>query len=79
MENLWVTKILNFYVAKNPSTVKNLWETLDAVLAFYAIGYAYVVKVWVYYPIGFPHIGKHMGTNTTQCTIGFPEVKIAFP
>ena len=28
-------------------------------------------------PIGFPYIGKHMGTNTTQCTIGFPEVKIA--
>ena len=27
-------------------------------------------------PIGFPHIGKHMGTNTTQCTIGFPEVKL---
>ena len=25
-------------------------------------------------PIGFPHIGKHMGTNTTQCTIGFPEL-----
>ena len=29
-------------------------------------------------PIGFPYIGKHMGrTNTNQCTIGFPEVKIA--
>ena len=27
--------------------------------------------------IGFPYVGKHMGTNTTQCTIGFPEVKIA--
>ena len=26
---------------------------------------------------GFPYIGKHMGTNTTQCTIGFPEIKIA--
>ena len=24
---------------KNPSTVDNLWETLDAVLVFYAIGY----------------------------------------
>ena len=30
-------------------------------------------------PTGFPHIGKDMGTNTTQCTIGFPEVKIALP
>ena len=30
-------------------------------------------------PIGFPHIGKHMGTKTTQCTIGFSEVKIALP
>ena len=28
-------------------------------------------------PIGFPYIGKHMGTNTTQCNIGFPEDKIA--
>ena len=30
-------------------------------------------------PIGFLHIGKHMGTNTIQGTIGFPEVKIALP
>ena len=30
-------------------------------------------------PIGFPHLGKHMGTNTTQYTIGFSEVKIALP
>ena len=79
MENLWVTKILNFMWQKNPSTVENLGETLDAVLVFYAIGYPYVVKVWVYYSIGYPHTDKHMGTNTTQCTIGVPEVKIAFP
>ena len=31
-------------------------------------------------PVGFPYIGKHMGTNKlNQCTIGFPEVKIALP
>ena len=30
-------------------------------------------------PIGFPYIGKDMDTHTTQCTIGFPEVKIALP
>ena len=46
-------------------------------ISFYAIGHPYVVKVWVYYQTGFPYVGKHMGTNTTLCTIGFPEVKIA--
>ena len=57
MENLWATKILNFYRAKNPSTVENLWVTSDAVLVFYVIGYPYVIKVWVYY----------LGTATSGC------------
>ena len=24
-------------------------------------------------PVGFPYIDRHMGTNTTQCTIGLPD------
>ena len=50
--------------------MENLWVTSDAVLVFYAIGYPYLKSMGLL-PIGFPHIGKHMGTNTTQCTIGF--------
>ena len=58
--------------------MENLCVTSDAVLVFYAIARLPICgKSMGLLPIDFPYIGKHMGTNTTQCTIGFPEVKIA--
>ena len=57
--------------------MENLWVTSDAVLVFYAIGWLPICgESMGLLPIGFLYIGKHMGTNTTQCTIGFPEIKI---
>ena len=79
MENLWVTNILNFSVAKKSLNCGEPMGNFRCSISFLCHRLPILGKSLGLLPIGFPHIGKHMGTNTNQCSIGFPEVKIALP